>query len=115
MDTLLQNGDHAVNPSGLPAAVTGTGEIIQRAMLRLGLRRGSFPYDRSLGSELHLLSREDSGAARRAAQSYVQEALLPLPGLRVEDVQVTIPAPGELRLAVTLFYQGEGALVELGV
>jgi len=86
MDTLLYRGDHATDARGIPIKVTDVDALVQRALLRLGIRRGSFAYDRDLGSELYRLSRDTSSATRRAASSYVQEALIPLPELIIDDV-----------------------------
>jgi phage gp46-like protein len=89
MDTLLLQGDHATDARGIPVAVTGAEELLQRALLRLGIRRGSFEYDAGLGSELYRLSRDTSAATERAAHSYVQEALLPLPEIAVGGVSLS--------------------------
>ena len=107
LDILLRAGDHVTDPRGLPVSINGAEELIQRAVLRLGIRRGSFVYDSSLGSELYKLSGcgEDN---RRAAQSYIQEALMPLSGVRVGEVMLTKNADGALNISAVLEC-GEGS------
>ena len=112
MDTLLSYGDHATDARGIPIPISGPEELVQRALLRLGIRRGSFEYDRSLGSELYRLSRDISSATRRAAQSYVQEALIPLPELMVGDVDYKIENDRML-VSVELSYGGRSYLLHV--
>ena len=112
MDTLLSYGDHATDARGIPIPISGAEEITQRALLRLGIRRGSFEYDRSLGSELYRLSRDTSSATRRAAQSYVQEALIPLPELTVGDVDCKIDGERML-VSIELSYGGRGYMLHV--
>ena len=112
MDTLLSYGDHATDVRGIPISISGPEELMQRALLRLGIRRGSFEYDRSLGSELYRLSRDTSSATRRAAQSYVQEALIPLPELTVGDVDYNIEGERML-ISVQLSYESRNYLLQV--
>ena len=55
MDTMLQNGDFARGPGGLLRPIQGVLELTQRAMIRLTVRKGAFPLDDTLGSELYRL------------------------------------------------------------
>jgi len=83
MDTLLKNNDHAPGEDGLPVTITGGRALVQRLLIRLGVRKGSFAPDPHMGSELHKLPLALSGTQRdRLALHYAQEALLP------EKVQV---------------------------
>ena len=87
MDTALQNGDFAVSPAGIPFAVSAAPELLQRALIRLSVPRGSFPYDPALGSSLHTLNPEDAGFYQQAFQA-VQEALILLPELSLQTLAV---------------------------
>ncbi len=86
--------------------------LLERALLRLRVRRGSFALDPSLGSRLHRLPR--AGDARRDALAleYAREALAP----RRSKVTAarTLPfaaarAPGGLACAVELSLRGCGS------
>lgn len=87
MDTLIRAGDHGVCARGYPAVIDGAQEIMQRALLRLCVRKGSFALDPALGSELHRLRFMSGQHLERAALAYVQEALAPMRELRVLGVQ----------------------------
>lgn len=51
-DTLLQNGETAVDERGCHIMISHSHALMQRARIRLTVRRGSFIYDRNLGSRL---------------------------------------------------------------
>jgi hypothetical protein len=115
MDTRLQNGDHAVDARGIPYPVEGADELIQRALIRLSVPKGSFVYDPALGSELYRLNTATPDAQRKAL-AYVQEALLPLPQFVVESVTLERSSADLLHLGVALRlaekrYQLEVAIV----
>lgn len=77
--------------------VTGDRELIQQALLRLTIKKGSFKEDPSLGSELYKLYELRGGDHTRIAQSYVQEALLPMPEVEVTSVRLERES-GSIRL-----------------
>ena len=112
MDILLKNGDHATDPCGVPIAITEAEEKIQRAILRLCIRRGSFVYDKTLGSELYKLNGNNSEDLNRTAQSYIQEALLPLPEIRVGEV-LCRNSGGTIHISTILEYQNQNYQIEL--
>ena len=113
LDILLKNGDHATDPRGLPVILTETDEQLQRALLRLCIRRGSFAYDKTLGSELYRLSGGEGEGTNRTAQSYIQEALLPLPEVRVGEVICKRGGTGEFSVTAALECQNEQYEVKL--
>lgn len=99
---MLTGGDHATDSRGIPITLTGERELIQRALLRLSIKKGSFPQDLSLGSELYKLREPRGGNRLRLALSYVQEALLPIPEITVAGVTMDETGFEALRLAVSL-------------
>lgn len=112
MDTLLQNGDVLSDCAGDLQAVHGVQEIIQRAMIRLRMKRGSFVYDPKLGSDLHRLD------LHRLDQftllSVVQEALEGMEELTVTDVEKTVDWKEQvLYLTVYLNVSGQDAVLEV--
>lgn len=102
IDTLLINGDHSTDSRGIPIKITGERELIQRALLRLTIKKGSFEQDPALGSELYKLHGIRGGNIARIAQSYVQEALLPMQEITVSGVAVEWLNSDVMRLFVSL-------------
>lgn len=106
MDTLLVNRDHCTDSRGIPVTVAGDSEIIQRALIRLCVKKGALDGEPTLGSELYRLKNARTQDAARIAMSYVQEALSPMPGVSVSDVSVAQSQTGALEVRVTIEYQG---------
>ncbi|WP_123811059.1 hypothetical protein [Hydrogenoanaerobacterium saccharovorans] len=103
------------NAQGLPYLVSGTSELIQRAMIRLIVRRGSFAPDKSLGSELYLLN--SSSNARdmdTAGLNLVRQALLPIPQITVTNVNCLRNAD-ILRLKIQLMVDDQTKNLEVDV
>lgn len=101
MDIRLDQGDFAVGVSGLPSSVSGREELLQRALIRLTVPRGSFSYDPGLGSRLHTLVMSGADLSARARE-LVEEALAALPGVSVEQVVCTPLGEGRARLVAEL-------------
>ena len=102
MDTLLENGSHALDERGLPMAITGLRALIQRLLIRLSVRKGSFLPDPTLGSELYRLPCSGGEQTNRLALHYAQQALLPEPGARVEQAVCRLAGEGSLAVSVTV-------------
>ena len=115
LDTLLYAGDHAPDGRGLPAPVHGARELLQRALIRLCVKKGSFALDPGLGSELYRLPHVSGAALERAALSFVQEALVPLPQLSVRAVQCAFTDSSLLSIAVEVVLQERAYTLELEV
>lgn len=88
MDTRLEQGDFAVGVTGLPFSVGGKEELMQRALIRLLIPRGSFSYDMKLGSRLHTLVLSGTDLNARARE-LTEEALSAMPGVTVTQVACT--------------------------
>lgn len=85
MDTLLKNKDWALDACGRPIQIAGWREEAQRCFIRLQTPKGSFLHHPALGSGLCALARECEAGADLPARAIelAQEALLPMPGVRV--------------------------------
>lgn len=113
---MLVNGDHYTDSRGIPLKITGAREIVQQALLRLSIKKGSFACDPGLGSELYKLrALKNSANLERLALGYVREALLPMPELAVESIGITRSEPDVLALAVTFYYNDQSYQLEVNV
>lgn len=114
MELKWVDGDYVSDGVGGLERVSGAEELLQRIRYRLRARRGGFPFAPTLGSELHLLSREKPGARRAAAQKYVAEALADEAGVTVTNVTLAQDAETP-RLHLELTYHDEAAELTLAL
>lgn len=98
MDTVLQNGDFAVDERGMPVAVSSYEELLARALIRLTVRKGAFVLDETLGSTLYAIRAGSAEQIRTQALAAAKEALSALP-VTVEDVLVRFES-GKNRLSL---------------
>lgn len=101
MDTAIANGDWAVNANGIPIAVSGLQEQLQRAFIRLSVKQGSFAYDPLFGSHLYTLKPTDSNLNERAL-SMAQEALKDMPQVTVQSAVCSILLSGGMTITLSL-------------
>ena len=110
----FENRDLAKTPSGWPIPIEGVEEAAQRLRLRLTLRRGSFRLDPELGSRLYALPRGDRERMERFAREAVEEALSPMPEMRLENLGCRYD-PDEDRAYVDCRFVWRGQEIELSV
>lgn len=72
---ILREGDYVPDGQGGFRTARGAAEVLERALWKLTVRRGSFPFLPQLGSRLHLLSRVPAKEREAMAAQYVHEAL----------------------------------------
>jgi len=111
MDLMLnfEGRDHAQTMQGWPVPIDGAEEIAQRIRLRLTVRRGSFRLDPELGSRLYALPRGDSGRMEQFARESIEEALDPMPEVRLEEVGCRYdPVEDRAWLDCRFLWRGQG-------
>lgn len=102
MDTAVSNGDFILDTRKNLVELTGYNELLQRVLIRLGVKSGSFVYDKNLGSRLYTLKASDGNLSEKAL-ALVREALVDIPEVLVENVYTTLTNNGEnLTLNVAL-------------
>ncbi|MBQ3134763.1 MAG: hypothetical protein IJB75_02995 [Oscillospiraceae bacterium] len=105
----MKDGDLVPNGAGGFAQVRGEQAVLQRALFKLMVRRGSFPFLPELGSKLYTLCREKAGARQSLCAQYVAQAL------EGEDVTITevtyTETAGQARVDVCLEWQGGSGTV----
>lgn len=107
MDTAISNGDFIRDSKGYPVELTGYDELLQRVLMRLMIKKGSFIYDTSLGSRLYTLKATQSNVKEHAL-SLVREALININEVVVDDVNTKLINDGEnLELTVLLSINNE--------
>lgn len=104
MDTAIKDGDFKTNENGLPVQISGVQELLQQAMFRLVVKKGSFFYDQQLGSRLYTLkgSYGNREILSENAMQMVREALRPMPRVTPFKVQARLTGPDQLSLTVAL-------------
>lgn len=94
MDTALYNGDFLLDSRKIPVEISGVQELLQRALIRLTVKKGSFIYDQSLGSRLYTL-KAGSGNMQRQAEELVREALFDMKEISTDRVSTRLTNSGE--------------------
>ena len=89
MELKIRNGDYIADGIGGERRADGAEALLERALFRLSVRRGSFPFLPELGSELYRLGHEKPSARAAAAKLYTAAALAEETALTVEDVELT--------------------------
>lgn len=94
----LRNGEYVPEGDGLQT-VEGSEALLQRVLMKLTARRGTFLFLEDFGSRLWTLGQLKASERQTAAEQYVAEALSDEAGLTVE--RVTLTAEGDGRLGLT--------------
>ncbi len=116
MDTALSGGDFLKSSNGHPVYVSNIEELLQRALIRLCVKKGSFIYDRELGSELYKLRNyySDIQTLEEMALEKVTQALQAIPQLSVTGVELNTTNGGE-RLELNVLLKANGTSTNLEV
>lgn len=109
MELKLENGQYTMHRSGAPETVQGVEELLQRALMRLAAKRGSFLPDPQYGSRLYQLGTLKPSQRASAAKLYAAEALKAETKLSVGAVDY-IPGPdGSAVVTVEVICAGTAA------
>lgn len=114
MDTILSNGDFALNGSGKPYLADGIKEIIQRCFIVLSVKKNSFIYNRELGCDLYTIDRDDK-RLKSTAELLVKEALLCVPQAEVKSVDAFKDSDNLIHITVKISCCGQIQTFEVTV
>lgn len=114
MENLLRNGDYVPNGFGGFVRLQGDEAVLQRALFKMNVRRGSFPFLPRLGSRLWELGREKPESRNAAARQFAAEALSGM-GLQVQDASVTMAGDNQARVEVYLKKADETVSLEVTI
>ena len=95
MELKIRNGDYIADGIGGERRADGAEALLERALFRLSVRRGSFPFLPELGSELYRLGHEKPSARAVAGKLYTAAELAEETAQTVEDVGLTERGGGE--------------------
>ena len=122
MELKIRNGDYIADGIGGERRADGAEALLERALFRLSVRRGSFPFLPELGSELYRLGHEKpsaravlGGLGNIWGSLVAAAALAEETALTVEDVELTERGDGVMALRVLLTADGESAALEMTV
>ena len=91
MDTLLTpDGDFELGENGLPKKIEDTKEILQKVLISLTVKKGSFIYQKNLGSELYKVKSIDSNSQsiKEEAEIEIKKIICKIPQLKFKSVSV---------------------------
>lgn len=80
IDNLIKDGDVYTDSSGAFVRISGTDELFQRAYICICVNKGSFAYDRTLGSDIRKINLNAQDAAEKL-QLVINEALINCDGV----------------------------------
>lgn len=101
MDTLISGGEHRLDSRGLPVGIFGIEEVVQQAMIRLSVKRGSIPYDKELGSRLYQLVEQGEELDSKALAA-AKEALRSMKNVDVISAECGYPDSETLAVVIKL-------------
>ena len=106
MERKLIEGDYVPDGAGGLTTLTGSEEVLARALYRLTARRGGLPFLPELGSRLYQVLREKPSARQALAAQYAAEALEEETDLKLSGVEWQDTEDGG-RVVVRLEWRGE--------
>ena len=106
MELKWKDKDYQPAAAGGLETVSGGEELLQRVLMKLSARRGSFPFLPELGSRLYLLGREPERTRQAVAEVYVRQALASEKELEVSGITLSEPEKGRWDLSVDLLWRG---------
>lgn len=87
MDVKIMDKDTALGVDGAPVYIDSVEEILQRVKIACTIKKGSFPFDRQLGSYAHTLSLDDDLLTQKLEMIY-KEATIDIPYSQLEVLSV---------------------------
>lgn len=84
----------------MPECAVGREALLQEAYIRLRMTKGSFPYDREMGSLLHRLMESPAAEREMMALAYAREALLPMAEVRAVSAHLAESSAVEVELEI---------------
>ncbi len=106
MDILLINSDVGINQSGQYRFAKGIEEVLSKAILCAKIKKGSFIYNKALGTELGSID-INSPIALKTASMLLNEAIMEAKGFEAEVESMEKISDGKLRVLIAVKNQEE--------
>lgn len=109
MDILLQNKDICLDIYGRPVMISQTDEAVQQVLLTLQIPRGSFIYDKELGSlagQVDISSDNDLLNLKKM-EMVMNEAIAGMANTRVQVDAIAKNSEGKTAVMVTINHNNE--------
>lgn len=113
MDTLVKDGDFAVDVCGLPHEIRSIDEACQRVVFSLSAVKGTYIYDRSLGADFSPL--KDCEDMNKTARLLCLEALVGQKEISLGDVTAKTDENGNIILSVEVIFENKSKTTEVTV
>lgn len=97
---MMRSGVYSYNACGMPERAVGREALLQEAYIRLQMAKGSFPYEREMGSLLYRLPKFPEQEREALAYAYAQEALLPMADVQAVSALLAEPSAVEIVLEI---------------
>lgn len=114
MDSAIDNGGFAVNESGKPYMIDGINKALQQIRMCLEIKKGSFVFLPSLGSELWKLDASKPYLSKQA-EMFVKEAVIGIENIEINSVTAEVSEFGSIKVTVAVGYMGKTANLEVNV
>lgn len=108
LELRLENGRYVQGKYQGFESVDGGQELLQRVLMKLKTRRGSFLPEPEYGSRLYELAAMKPSQRESAAKQYIAEALADETGLSMETLTLSEGTQGELLLEMRFSHNGQG-------
>lgn len=112
MDTALLNGEFDLDSRGMPYLISGLAELMQATAICLKMKRASFIYSRSLGSELKDI-KDAEDAVHSRAELLAREAIAEIPQTSVGAVRASVTQDRKMKISVEIKLRDESGVVEV--
>lgn len=103
MDVKIENGDVCIDNSGNYVMIDGFDEVVQQVLIKISSEKGSFIYDRNLGSECKLSKTSSDKPDIKVLEMLINESLA-----HMEDVYVKLTdayfSDGKLTMKITIIW-----------
>lgn len=106
MDILITNGDIGITGCGGYLFTKGIDEVLHKVMLCAKIKKGSFIYNKALGTDLHSVDCKSS-VSKKTAEMLLSEALIGAPGYAVEVENIEKTDTGSMKLVIMVKREDE--------